>query len=323
MGRKILFGYVLFLVSLVTFSPRGVLAADCVGGSSGNTGECSTIAGCTGSAEAPSESGACKSEQICCVQAGALPPSEKPSKDPAAPASSEGGSSGDANQGAACATPTGGTGTCRFVTQCSPANLAPASSCLGGTMCCLVAGNTNTPGPGTGTGTGTGSGAGVGAGAGSGASCAGGNGTCTTINNCTTAPFSDPTACSTGLVCCPEPVTTGTSAGTTTTLGSLNCATGYQKVAGVCFPAGTGLSEKTVLEIIAALVSWLLAIFGFIALLGFIISGIQYLLSTGDEGMAETAKRNMKYSIIGIIVALSGWIIIKAVDALLNANSLI
>jgi len=75
-----------------------------------------------------------------------------------------------------------------------------------------------------------------------------------------------------------------------------------------------------VLEIVATFVGWLLSIFGFIALVGFIISGIQYLLSAGDEGMAETAKRNMKYSIIGIIVALSGWIIIKAIDTLLNAN---
>ena len=67
-------------------------------------------------------------------------------------------------------------------------------------------------------------------------------------------------------------------------------------------------------------ISWILGIFGFIALLGFIISGLQYIFATGDEGMAETAKRNMKYSIIGVIVALSGWIVIKAVDALLNAS---
>jgi hypothetical protein len=92
------------------------------------------------------------------------------------------------------------------------------------------------------------------------------------------------------------------------------------KIGGVCFPSGTGLSEKSIIEILTTFISWILGIFGFIALLGFIISGLQYIFATGDEGMAETAKRNMKYSIIGVIVALSGWIVIKAVDTLLNAS---
>lgn len=102
-----------------------------------------------------------------------------------------------------------------------------------------------------------------------------------------------------------------------------DCATGYTKVSGVCFPENTGLSDKSVLDIIAALVGWLFALFGFIAIIGFVISGLQYLFSAGDEGRAETAKRNMKYCIIGIIVALSGYIMVKAVDTLLNANPLI
>lgn len=91
-------------------------------------------------------------------------------------------------------------------------------------------------------------------------------------------------------------------------------------VSGVCFPTGTGLSEQPVATIIKTLANWLLAIFGFIAILGFVISGIQYLLAAGDESQAETAKRNMKYAIIGIIVALSGFVIVQFIDALLNAT---
>jgi hypothetical protein len=34
--------------------------------------------------------------------------------------------------------------------------------------------------------------------------------------------------------------------------------------------------------------------------------------------MIETAKRNMTYSIIGIIVALSGFVILRAVDTALQ-----
>ncbi len=98
------------------------------------------------------------------------------------------------------------------------------------------------------------------------------------------------------------------------------CPDGYTPVAGFCFPTGTGLSERPVLEVVTNFANWLLAIFGFIAILGFVISGIQYLTSAGDESQAETAKRNMKYSIIGVIVALSGWVVVQFVDGLLKAS---
>lgn len=75
--------------------------------------------------------------------------------------------------------------------------------------------------------------------------------------------------------------------------------------------------------IIAATLSWLLAVLGFVAVMGFVISGIQYLVSAGNEDMIETAKRNMKYSIIGVIVALSGWIVIQAIDRALNGTTTI
>ena len=63
---------------------------------------------------------------------------------------------------------------------------------------------------------------------------------------------------------------------------------------------------------------WILALIGMIAIIAFVISGIQYLISAGDEGMIETAKRNMTYSIVGVLVALSGWVIIKAINQFLG-----
>lgn len=94
-----------------------------------------------------------------------------------------------------------------------------------------------------------------------------------------------------------------------------------QQIAGVCFPTGTGLSEAPVQDILVALASWLLTIVGIIALIAFVISGLQYLLASGDEGMIETAKRHMTWSIVGVVVALSGVVIIQAIDALLQGQS--
>lgn len=97
------------------------------------------------------------------------------------------------------------------------------------------------------------------------------------------------------------------------------CVGGTVK-SGICFPtsASTGLSSAPVTFLIMNLMNWLLAIFGLLAIIAFVISGLQYITATGDEKQAETAKRNATYSIIGIIVALSGFVIIKAIDQALN-----
>lgn len=66
----------------------------------------------------------------------------------------------------------------------------------------------------------------------------------------------------------------------------------------------TGLLEQ--------LMYWLFGILGFLAIIGFVISGILYLTAAGDEDQIERAKRAMLYSIIGIIVAMLGFVIISA-----------
>lgn len=90
----------------------------------------------------------------------------------------------------------------------------------------------------------------------------------------------------------------------------------------MCFPGGTGLPDPVggIGEVLMNLMDWLLGIFGMLAVIAFVISGIQYLLAAGDERQAETAKRNMKYSIIGIAVALSAYIIIDAISCMFGSG---
>lgn len=91
--------------------------------------------------------------------------------------------------------------------------------------------------------------------------------------------------------------------------------------AGQANVAKSNLPVSSVYGIISNTLSWLLAVLGFIAVMGFVISGIQYLLAAGDEGMAERAKNAMKYSIIGVIVALGGYVVIFAINNWLNAGT--
>lgn len=100
-------------------------------------------------------------------------------------------------------------------------------------------------------------------------------------------------------------------------------AVNWRIVGGVCVPttAGSGLSSASVVDVTKGVMNWLLGIFGFISVIAFVVSGIQYLTAAGDDDMISTAKRNMKYSIIGVIVALSGFVIFRAVQSAFTATN--
>ena len=83
---------------------------------------------------------------------------------------------------------------------------------------------------------------------------------------------------------------------------------------------GTNLPRTQLSVIISNIAFWLLAIFGFVAVIGFVISGLMYFISVGDEDRQETAKRAMIYSITGVIVGLAGLVVIYAVDYFLRGS---
>ena len=83
----------------------------------------------------------------------------------------------------------------------------------------------------------------------------------------------------------------------------------------------TQLPSTPLADIISKFALWLLGIFGFIAVIGFVISGLIYLTSAGDEDRQETAKRAMIYSITGVLVGLAGLIVINAVDGFLRGTN--
>ncbi|MFZ2299666.1 MAG: hypothetical protein WAW00_00850 [Candidatus Moraniibacteriota bacterium] len=82
----------------------------------------------------------------------------------------------------------------------------------------------------------------------------------------------------------------------------------------------SGLPGDSIYLIIQRIMNWLLGILGFIGIIGFVIAGILYLTAAGDETQIEKAKNAMLYSIIGVIVALIGFVIIQAVEGLLKAG---
>jgi hypothetical protein len=81
-----------------------------------------------------------------------------------------------------------------------------------------------------------------------------------------------------------------------------------------------GLPGGTVSGIIVSLMNWLLILVGVVAVIAFLIAGILYLTSAGDDNKMEKAKGAMIASIIGIIVALSGYIALQAITTWLDGT---
>jgi hypothetical protein len=86
-------------------------------------------------------------------------------------------------------------------------------------------------------------------------------------------------------------------------------------------PTGTGLPAGSLLGIITSGMNWLLIVVGILGVIGFVIAGIIYLTAAGDEDQVAKGKKAMIYSIVGVIVALLGVVIIQAVQALLGGSS--
>lgn len=85
-------------------------------------------------------------------------------------------------------------------------------------------------------------------------------------------------------------------------------------------PTGTQLPESSIVGIVTNGMNWLLIMVGILGVIGFVIAGIIYLTAAGDEGQIERGKHTMIYSLIGIIVALIGVVIINAVKGMLGGT---
>jgi hypothetical protein len=88
--------------------------------------------------------------------------------------------------------------------------------------------------------------------------------------------------------------------------------------AAVPLPTNVGLPAGNLTDVIKNLTTWLLGIFGFLAIISFLVSGIMYFFSAGDDKAQEKAKNQMTWSIMGVVVGLVGLVVIYAVDSLLR-----
>ncbi len=79
------------------------------------------------------------------------------------------------------------------------------------------------------------------------------------------------------------------------------------------------LEDTEISDIIFTFLKWLLLILTFLAVIGFVISGVLYV-TAGGSSRAESAQKWMVNSIIGIVVGLLGYIVINFINTTLKGT---
>lgn len=77
-------------------------------------------------------------------------------------------------------------------------------------------------------------------------------------------------------------------------------------------PAGAG-TTLTLIQIANNILSFLLSVVGVIALIMLVVGAFMYLTAAGDEDRIDTGKNIVKYSIIGIAIALGAMVLVRQV----------
>jgi hypothetical protein len=77
--------------------------------------------------------------------------------------------------------------------------------------------------------------------------------------------------------------------------------------------AGIITDAPSVSQVGMKILFFLLSVTGIIAIISLVLAGALYFFAAGDEKKIETAKKAVSYSVLGIILAMSGMILVKVI----------
>ncbi len=80
-------------------------------------------------------------------------------------------------------------------------------------------------------------------------------------------------------------------------------------------------NTSTATELILRVIQILLAIAGLVAVIFLIVGGFRYIIAGGNEETAETAKKTIINAIIGIVIIILAFVIVRVIsNALISQN---
>jgi hypothetical protein len=75
--------------------------------------------------------------------------------------------------------------------------------------------------------------------------------------------------------------------------------------------AGVITDAPSISSVGVKILFFLLSVAGIIAIISLVLAGALYFFSAGDEGRMKLAKRAMTASVVGIIMALGGMVVVN------------
>ncbi|TSD00467.1 MAG: Uncharacterized protein Athens071425_612 [Parcubacteria group bacterium Athens0714_25] len=82
--------------------------------------------------------------------------------------------------------------------------------------------------------------------------------------------------------------------------------------------AGVISDAPALMQVGGNFLSFLLSIFGVLAIMSLIVAGMLYFFSSGEQTQVEKAKKMAFYSVIGIAVALGALLVIRQISVLFS-----
>lgn len=73
-------------------------------------------------------------------------------------------------------------------------------------------------------------------------------------------------------------------------------------------------------EILMRLINFLLAIVGTLFLISMLVGGIWYFMGGADESKVELGKKTVRFSIIGLVIAVSAMIVLRQIDRIITGS---
>lgn len=96
----------------------------------------------------------------------------------------------------------------------------------------------------------------------------------------------------------------------------------YEQPGGICLPAGApgdGAEIDSIGELVTTIIEISLLLVGSIAVIFVIFGGFKYLTANGDEEKIKSAKKTIINAIIGLIIVLLAYSIVRIVINVISA----
>lgn len=80
------------------------------------------------------------------------------------------------------------------------------------------------------------------------------------------------------------------------------------------------LNAEDFTQLFVSIANWIAGIVATVAVLMIVIAGLQYIFSGGDTDKIQKATKTIQWSLIGLVIVIMSWSLLKTILTLLNVK---